>query len=105
MLLQPTAPDVLNTFVFSDGTFVVTGPQVVTATNLDSGKSVRVNISGKLSFVSTGDLSGTLTFTGPTLLEGGVINRGRSVFRFDAGGNLVSSSVVGRQTDLCAELS
>lgn len=105
VLLEPAAPDVINTFVFNNGKFFVTGPQVLTATNLDSGKSVRINISGTLSFVSKGGLSGTLTLTGPTLLEGGVINAGRSVFKFDASGVLVSSSVVGRQTDLCAELS
>jgi hypothetical protein len=105
VLLEPAAPDVINTFVFNNGKFFATGPQVLTATNLDSGKSVRINISGTLSFVSKGGLSGTLTLTGRTLLEGGVINAGRSVFEFDASGVLVSSSVVGRQTDLCAELS
>ena len=105
VLLEPAAPDVINTFVFNNGKFFVTGPQVLTATNLDSGKSVMINISGTLSFVSKGGLSGTLTLTGPTLLEGGVINAGKSVFEFDASGVLVSSSVVGRQTDLCAELS
>jgi hypothetical protein len=105
VLLQPTAPDVLNFFVFSNGEIFATGPEVSTATNLDSGKSIRINISGTFSLVTHRDGSATLTFTGPTLLEGGVINDGRSVFQFDAGGNLASSSVVGRQTDLCAELS
>jgi hypothetical protein len=105
VLLEPAAPDVLNTFVFSNGKFLATGPQVLTATNLASGKSVRINISGTLSFVGNGGLAGTLTLTGNALLDGGVINSGRSVFEFDANGNLVSSSLVGRQTDLCAELS
>jgi len=105
VLLEPAAPDVINTFVFNNGKFFATGPQVLTATNLDSGKSVTINISGTLSFVPTGELSGTLTLTGRALLEGGVINAGRSVFEFDASGDLVSSSIVGRQTDLCAQLS
>jgi hypothetical protein len=105
VLIQPTSKDVLNVFVFSDGRLFATGPEVSTATNLASGKSVKINISGTFSLVSNDNGSVVLTFTGPTLLEGGVINNGRSVFRFDASGNLVSSSVVGRQTDLCAVLS
>jgi hypothetical protein len=105
VLLQPSAPDVLNVFSFSSGELFASGPEVSTATNLDSGKSVRINISGTFSLVPHSDGSATLTFTGPTLLEGGVINHGRSVFQFDPAGNLASSSVIGTQTDLCAELS
>ena len=105
VLLQPTAPDVLNVFVFSDGELFTSGPEVSTATDLDSGKSVKVNISGTFSLTPHNDGSATLTFTGPTLLEGGVINDGRSVFQFDANGNLTFSSVIGRRTNLCAELS
>jgi Tol biopolymer transport system component len=105
VLLQPTAPDVLNILIFSDGELFSSGPEVSTATNLDSGKSVKINISGTFSLEPHNDGSATLTFTGPTLLEGGVINDGRSVFQFDANGNLTFSSVVGRRTNLCAELS
>jgi hypothetical protein len=105
VLIQPTAHDVVNVFVFSDGEFFASGPQVATATNLESGKSVKVNISGTLSFVPHGDGSATLTFTGHTLLEGGVLVNGRLVYQFDANGNLTSSSTVGKQTDLCAKLA
>ena len=103
--LDPRAPDVLNTFIFSNGDLLFNGPEVVTATNLSSGKSVNLNISGTLSIVSGSDGSTTLTFTGPTLLEGGIVNDGRAVFTFNAKGDLVASSVVGQQTDLCADLA
>jgi hypothetical protein len=103
--LDPRAPDVLNTFIFSNGDIFFNGPEVVTATNVSSGKSVKLNISGTFSIVSGSDGSTTLTFTGPTLLEGGIVNDGRAVFTFNANGDLVASTVVGHQTDLCAELA
>jgi hypothetical protein len=103
--LDPRAPDVLNTFIFSNGDLFFNGPEVMTATNLSSGTSVKLNISGTLSIVSGRDGSTTLTFTGPTLLEGGIVNDGRAVFTFNADGDLVASSVVGHQTDLCARLA
>ena len=105
VLLQPTAPDVINTFVFNNGESLATGPQMLRAINLASGTSVGINISGTLAFVPTVGLGGTLTLTGGALLGGGVINEGRSVFHFSAGGDLVAISVVGKQIDLCAELS
>jgi hypothetical protein len=41
VLLQPTAPDVSNFFIFSDGEIMGSGPFVGTATNLDGGKERR----------------------------------------------------------------
>jgi hypothetical protein len=103
--LDPRAPDVLNTFIFSNGDLFFNGPEVMTATNVTSGKSVKLNISGTFSIVSGSDGSTMLTFTGPTLLEGGIVNDGRAVFTFNASGDLVAGSVVGHQTDLCARLA
>jgi len=103
--LDPRAPDVLNTFFFSNGDLFFNGPEVMTATNLSSGKSIKLNISGTFSVVSGANGSTMLTFTGPTLLEGGIVNDGRALFTFDANGGLVASSVVGKQTDLCAQLA
>jgi hypothetical protein len=106
VLIQPTAPDVLNVIIFSNDKFFSSGPVVATATNLDSGKSIKINISGTVSFVPHKDGSATLTFNGPTLsVSEGVISYGRLVLQFDATGNLTSSSLVGKQTDLCAELA
>ena len=104
VLIQPTSKDVLNVFVFSDGRLFATGPRS-RPQRIQLGKSVKMNISGTFSLVSSVTGSVTLTFTGPTLLEGGVVNNGRAVFRFDPNGNLASDTVVGRQTDLCAVLS
>ena len=95
----------LNTFFFSDGDLYFNGPEVMTATNVSTGKSVKLNISGTFLVASGTDGSTTLTFTGPTLLEGGIVNDGRAVFTFDADGNLVAASITGKQTDLCATLS
>ena len=44
VLLQPTAPDVMNFLVFSDGEIFGSGPSVGTATNLDTGKTVKINM-------------------------------------------------------------
>jgi hypothetical protein len=103
--LDPRAPDVLNAFFFSNGDLYFNGPEVMTATNTSTGKSVKVNISGTFLIASGTDGSTTLTFTGPTLLEGGIVNDGRAVFTFDANGSLVSASITGKQTDLCAKLA
>ena len=46
VLIQPTAADVSNFFAFSDGEVFGSGPFVGTATNLDTGKTVKINVSG-----------------------------------------------------------
>jgi hypothetical protein len=106
VLITPAAHDFAHLFIFSDGDVLASGPFVATATNLDSGKSVMINISGIISFVPHSDGSATVTFDGPTLFLGtGIIVNGRRVRQFDANGNLVSQTTVGMQEDLCAELA
>ncbi|MGE5435384.1 MAG: hypothetical protein ACM3S3_11420, partial [Candidatus Doudnabacteria bacterium] len=61
VLLQPTAPDVSNLFIFSDGEIFGSGPFVGTATNLDTGKTVKINEGGSFSVVQHSD--GTVTVT------------------------------------------
>ena len=61
VLLQPTAPNVLNFLIFSDGEVFGAGPFVGTATNLDTGKTVKINLSGHFSVVQHSD--GTVTVT------------------------------------------
>jgi hypothetical protein len=67
VLLQPTAPDVLNFFVFSDGEIFGAGPFVGTATNLDTGTTVKINLSGHFSVVEHSVGTVTVTSDGTVL--------------------------------------
>lgn len=87
MLIQPTTPDVGSLFVFSEGKLLVNGPFVGTPTNLDTRKTIKVNLSGSHSIVEDSD--GTLTITADgTVLSSpfGVISYGRVVLVLDANG-------------------
>jgi hypothetical protein len=46
VLFQPTGASFTNFFVFSDGEIFGSGPSVGTATNLDSGKTIKLNLGG-----------------------------------------------------------
>jgi hypothetical protein len=106
VLLQPTAPDVLNFFVFSDGKVFGAGPFVGTATNLDTGKTVKINLSGSFSVVQHSDGTVTVTSNGSVLsTRFGLITHGHVVIELDANGNVTSSTTNGMQEDLCAELA
>ena len=106
VLLQPTAPDVLNFFVFSDGEVLGAGPFVGTATNLDTGKTVKINLSGGFSVVQHSDGSVTVTSNGSVLSSRfGTILSGHSVIRLDADGDVTSRTFDGTEEDLCAELT
>jgi hypothetical protein len=106
VLLQPTAPDVLNTIIFSDGEFFGAGPFVGTATNLDTGKTVKINLSGAFSIVQHSDGTVTITSNGSVLsTRFGTINSGHSVIQLDGSGNVTSSTFDGTEKDLCAELA
>lgn len=106
VLLQPTAPDVLNFFVFSDGKVFGAGPFVGTATNLDTGKTVMINLSGSFSVVQHSDGAVTVTSNGTVLSSlFGLITHGRVVIELDANGAVTSRTIHGTQEDLCAELA
>jgi hypothetical protein len=106
VLLQPTAPDVLNFFVFSDGEVFGAGPFVGTATNLDTGKTVMINLSGHFSVVQHSDGAVTVTSDGFVLSTlFGTIFSGHGVIELDASGNVTSRTFNGREQDLCAELA
>jgi hypothetical protein len=106
VLIQPTAPDVLNLFVFSDGELFGAGPFVGTATNVDTGKTVNINLSGSFSVVEHSDGAVTVTSHGFVLSSlFGVIVSGRTVIQVAANGDVTSSTTSGRQEDLCAELA
>jgi hypothetical protein len=106
VLLQPTAPNVLNLFVLSDGEIFGAGPQVATATNLDTGKTVKINLSGHFTVVQHSDGSITVTSDGSVLSSlFGTIFTGHSVIELDANGNVTSRTFNGKERDLCAELA
>jgi hypothetical protein len=106
VLIQPTAPDVLNFFVFSDGEIFGSGPFVATATNLDTGKTVKINLSGSFSVVEHSDGTTTITSNGFVLSTlFGTIFSGHGVIELDASGNVTSRTFNGTERDLCAELA
>jgi hypothetical protein len=106
VLIQPAAPDVLNFFVFSDGKVFGAGPFVGTATNLDTGKTVKINLSGSFSVVEHSDGTVTITSDGSVLSSlFGTISSGHDVIELDANGDVTSSTFDGSEVDLCAELA
>ena len=106
VLLQPTAPDVLRVFVFSDGKVFGAGPFVGTATNLDTGKTVTINVSSSFSVVQHSDGTVTVTSDGSVLSSMfGTIFSGHGVIQLDANGNVTSRTFHGTEEDLCAELA
>jgi hypothetical protein len=105
VLIQPTAPDVGNLFFFSDGKVFGSGPFVGTATNLDTGKTVTINLPGSFSWVQDSDGTVTITSHGTVLSSlFGLITYGRTVIQLDANGDVISRTIDGTQEDLCAEL-
>jgi hypothetical protein len=106
VLIQPIAPDVLNFFIFSDGEIFGSGPFVATATNLDTGKTVKINLSGSFSVVEHSDGTTTITSNGFVLSTlFGTIFSGHGVIELDASGNVTSRTFNGTEQDLCAELA
>jgi len=106
VLIQPTAPDVGNLFVFSNGKLFGAGPFVGTATNLDTGKTVKINTSGSFSVVENSDGTTTITSNGFVLSTlFGTIFSGHGVLVLDASGNVISRTFNGTERDLCAELA
>lgn len=93
--------------------FIEASPQLkLTLTNLDSGETITVNVSGPLQVTQNADGGFTAVETGlwgrtenPETGEPGLFqSAGRRVISVDAEGN-VSDRFVGRVIDLCAELA
>ena len=90
------------------GSTIITAPgQDATITNQDSGRSVRLNITGAFHVTTepNGDVvtvaSGRNVLLDP--IAGFVLTEGNFTFAFDAGGNLIAPlSGTGRVTDICA---
>ena len=106
VLFQPTGPSFTNFFIFSDGEIMGSGPFVGTATNLDTGKTVEINLSGGFSFVQHSDGSFTVTSRGHVVSSlFGTIFFGHTILEIDANGNVTSRTFNGMAEDLCAELA
>jgi hypothetical protein len=107
VLIQPTAPDVQNNFfIFSDGEIFGSGPFVGTATNLDTGKTITINLSGSFSVVQQSDGTTTITSHGTVLSSlFGTTFYGRTVLVINANGEVISRTFNGTEVDLCAELA
>jgi len=106
VLIQPTAPDVSNFFIFSDGEIFAAGPFVGTATNLDTGKTIRIHNPGSFSLVQHSDGTVTITAYGSVISSlFGLIFYGRTVLVIDGNGDVISRTFDGTQEDLCAELA
>jgi hypothetical protein len=106
VLVEPTAPDVGNLFFFSTGELFGAGPFVATATNLDTGKTLKINLSGSFSVVENSDGTVTITSNGFVLSTlFGTIFSGHGVLVLDASGNVISRTFNGTEVDLCAELA
>jgi len=106
VLFEPAAPDVFNFFVFSDGKIMGSGPFVGTATNLDTGKTIKINEGGSFSVVQNSDGTTTITSNGFVISSlFGTISSGHGVIELDASGNVTSSTFSGTERDLCAELA
>ena len=92
--------------VFNDGEIFGSGPFVGTATNLDSGKTIRLNLGGSFSVVEHSDGSTTVTSNGFVISSlFGTIFSGHGVIELDASGQVTSRTFNGREEDLCAELA
>lgn len=92
--------DKFTILTFGDGRQIVTGTYIATATNLDSGKSIDINLSGQSVFNPD---TGVFSTTGTTLLvdeDALLLVHGPIIF--DAEGRTIISGAV---TDVCAVLS
>jgi hypothetical protein len=89
-----------------DGEIFGAGPFVGTATNLDTSKTVKINLSGSFSVVEHSDGTTTITSNGFVLSTlFGTIFSGHGVIQLDANGDVTSRTFDGREEDLCAELA
>lgn len=87
-------------FTFSNGDQIIAGPFVATVTNLDSGKSTHINVSGQAMFDASTNVF--VTTGGTILIDPGSLLYVHGPIIFDASGRTIVSRSV---TDMCAVLS
>ena len=103
---SPRRPTSRIFLIFRDGKILGSGPFVGTATNLDTEKTIKINLSGSFTVVEHSDGTVTITSHGAVLSSlFGIIFHGRTVIQLDANGDVTSSTANGTEEDLCAELA
>ena len=103
---QPGRPNSGKIIGFTNS-LIFAGPAFVTVTNLSTGKTINLNISGPGMFSFT---SNTFVGVGPYLISGAPPNlglplvsftHGRLVYEFDNQGNVTSATFTGTAQDVC----
>ena len=94
---------------FPDGTVILTGPLVLTITNLDNGRSATFNASGP-TFSSQSGTQQTLRGTAIILLFSGVGDLGPGILATNGqgtidGGVFNDETFKGHTSDVCQQLS
>ena len=112
LLPEPGKPNGEKIIEFANA-YVESGPLFVTAENLATQKTITLNISGPAQASFTGEtlaLEGPQTGVLPASLAGPAglplvfYATGRTVYQYDAFGNLTSVSFAGKAYDLCQML-
>ena len=112
VLVNPQAgrPNNARTIIFNNARVEIAGPLFVTLKNMNTGKTIDLNISGPTRISATGT---TFTATGPSiwplpsevLATAGLpplpLIHGRFVFTFDNQGNITIQDVGGTVQDVC----
>jgi hypothetical protein len=99
----------LTVFNDKDGPrYIYTGNMKTRMTNLDTGKTVDINIAGKMTEVYDPDGSYKVTISGPFIGWFGFPGNpplayihGQQVLKYDPDGNLIQFNQSGKVTDLC----
>jgi hypothetical protein len=106
--VDPTRQDQLLIWEFSDGRQAFNFAFAGTITNVATGTTVNINLSGHNTVVEAADGSSTFIATGGTILfEPGslLLVKGRVVDTFNADGDLVSETITGHTVDMCEVLA
>jgi hypothetical protein len=107
---EPGRPNSGKVIIFADGSTIGSGPVFVTATNVNTSKSINLNISGPGGFSVTNN---SFTNYGPTLgfefppnvlpanLPPFFFSHGHLVTQFDNLGNITSVTFTGTAQNVC----
>jgi hypothetical protein len=111
VLVHPVG-DKGKAITFSSGATIISGQLMVELTNLETGKTVAVNISGPVFVSADGS---TVTLSGRSLLFGEagffgpgpllLLTSGPTVVPVDSDGNPLGYSTSGRTVDMCRVLA
>jgi hypothetical protein len=107
VLIEATANKEFVTF-FEDGRILVTGKLFARLTNVETGESLELNISGPVTVTDTEVLRGRgllILFPEDAGGPGLVLTSGRVVLIRGEDGFIANASITGRSVDVCAALA